>query len=195
MEIIAQRFDSALLNFGKLSIESVEEHLKLYQAYVANSNTILQTISSLESSTPGYTNIIGELHRRFSFEYNGVLNHEKFFEQFTGSPEPLTHSALLTQISEQWGSYESWKSAFITLAKTRGIGWAILYLDSSRNILHNTWVDEQHIGHLNSCDFIMGIDLWEHSFVRDYSPTGKAAYVTDAIDALDWSVILKRYLL
>ena len=70
--------------------------------------------------------------RRFSFEYNGIRNHEVYFSSLAGGAKPLdTSSPLKKLISENWGSFESWLIEFKALGMTRGIGWAVLYYDKS----------------------------------------------------------------
>ena len=76
---------------------------------------------------------------------------------------------------------------------TRGIGWAVLYYDRETKRLLTQWVDEQHLGHLNSCSPILMLDMWEHSFVADYQPSGKKNYVEDFFENLNWSVIENNF--
>ncbi|OGI83772.1 hypothetical protein A2997_01100 [Candidatus Nomurabacteria bacterium RIFCSPLOWO2_01_FULL_36_10b] len=174
-----------------ISQKNIEEHLKLYDGYVNNTNTILRLLD--DTSIDVY--IRDELSRRFSFEYNGMRNHEYYFSAIKEGPHPHDPSSKLgQQIIKQWGSYETWYSAFITLAKTRGIGWAILWWDPiEKNLVHN-WVDEQQIGHLNSCQYIIGIDMWEHAYVADYQPSGKTNYINDYFANINWTYIENHYI-
>jgi Fe-Mn family superoxide dismutase len=76
---------------------------------------------------------------------------------------------------------------------TRGIGWAMLYYDKKSSALVTAWVDEQHLGQLNGAAPILALDMWEHSFVADYQPSGKKQYVEDFFANLNWSVIKKNF--
>ena len=78
-------------------------------------------------------------------------------------------------------------------ASTRGIGWAALWYDPRDNRLLASWIDEQHIGELNGCTMILGIDMWEHSYVADYQPSGKKQYVEDFFANLNWEVIENNF--
>jgi len=69
---------------------------------------------------------------------------------------------------------------------TRGVGWAILYHDPITNRLLNSWIDEQHLGQLTGLSPILCLDMWEHSFVADYQPSGKKNYVEDFFVNLNW---------
>lgn len=173
-------------NLTGISAKNIEEHLKLYAGYVKNTNMILETIAS--GSVDGYA--LSEMQRRFSFEYNGMKNHEYYFSALAGGPTELpADSSLRTAIENQWGSWEAWIERMTTIASTRGVGWAVLYYDREAQLLVNGWVDEQHLGLLNSAQWIFGIDMWEHAFVADYQPSGKAQYIKDYLANVNWAVI------
>ena len=138
--------------------------------------------------------IITELNRRRSFEYNGIKNHEYYFADLSGEQIALDPSSILAQkINEKWGSFDGWRAEFEKIAMTRGIGWAVLSYDLESGILQNGWVDEQHLGQLNSAQYIIGIDMWEHSYVADYQPSGKKQYVADFLDQVSWGNAMERF--
>jgi Fe-Mn family superoxide dismutase len=82
---------------------------------------------------------------------------------------------------------------FKNLATTRGVGWAMLGYDKATDTLIQYWVDEQHFGHLTGVAPILALDLWEHSFVADYQPSGKKQYVEDFFKNLNWGVIEENF--
>lgn len=170
-----------------ISTKTVEEHLKLYSGYVKNTNLILEKITELNKDLDKNTYLLGEINRRFGFEYNGMRNHEVYFSSLEGGPSPITANGLLEKsIIETWGSYEAWLAEFKTIALTRGIGWAMLYYDRKENRLLNAWVDEQHLGQLQDCTLVLALDMWEHSYVADYQPSGKKTYIEDFFANLNW---------
>ncbi len=132
--------------------------------------------------------------RRFGFEYNGIRNHEAYFSSLEGGPMELSdESPLKRAISEEWGSFDTWLAEFKSIALTRGIGWAMLYYDRKDGRLLNAWIDEQHLGQLQDCTLILGLDMWEHSFVADYQPSGKKQYVEDFFKNVNWAVVGMRF--
>jgi Fe-Mn family superoxide dismutase len=166
-----------------ISAKNIEEHLGLYAGYVKNTNAILESLKRADDSDYARA----EMQRRFSFEYNGMKNHEYYFGALEGGAKELsTDVALHQKITEQWGSFNVWLDTFKKLSKTRGVGWAILYYDRDADLLLNVWIDEQHLGHLNSAQYIVGIDMWEHAFVADYQPSGKGQYIEDYLSNLNW---------
>jgi len=178
-----------------ISVKTIEEHIKLYQGYVKNANTIWELGSEFAKDDEKYGYASRELHRKFSFEYNGIKNHEYYFEQLEGGTQEISaESQFKKDIVAMVGSWEAFLEHFKkTATTTRGIGWMVVYYDRERKLLLTTWVDEQHLGHLNSCQFIFGIDMWEHSYVADYLPSGKKQYVEDYLANVNWSVVEKRY--
>src|SRR3989344_4337552 len=168
-----QKFEEKKFNIGELkgiSAKTIEEHLKLYSGYVKHTNLILEKIVELKADAEKNAYALGEVQRRFGFEYNGMRNHEVYFDSL-------------------WGSYEGWLAEFKAIALTRGVGWAMLYLDRKEHRLLNAWVDEQHLGQLQDCTLVLGLDMWEHSFVYDYQPSGKKQYIEDFFANLNWSKI------
>ncbi|KKT01042.1 MAG: Manganese and iron superoxide dismutase [Candidatus Nomurabacteria bacterium GW2011_GWF2_43_8] len=195
-----KKFEELKFNIGPLkgiSAKNVEEHLKLYTGYVKNANSVLEKIPEYE----GYTSqdvfapyVVNELHRRFSFEYNGMRNHEIYFESLSGGAYSLDEKSKLREaIMAEWGSFDLWLNRFKSIATTRGIGWAMLYFDKKENRLLNAWVDEQHLGQLQNCAPIIALDMWEHAFVADYQPSGKKQYIEDFFENLNWEVIEKNF--
>jgi Fe-Mn family superoxide dismutase len=176
-----------------ISGKTIEEHLKLYEGYVKNANGILDLLGKYSADPVTNAYVMGELGRRFSFEYNGMRNHEVYFASLEGGPAPLAdNSTLKKTIVAECGSFEAWLAAFKSLALTRGIGWAVLWYDRKDDRLLASWVDEQHLGQLNDCAMILALDMWEHSYVADYAPSGKKQYVEDFFANLNWEVVEER---
>jgi len=173
-----------------ISAQNIEEHLKLYSGYVKNTNNILDEVEKLSSENPNnHLYAITEMQRRFSFEFNGMRNHEYYFAGFEGGASEISEGDLKFMIEREWESFEKWLELFKALAKTRGVGWVNLYYDKTTDRLVNGWVDEQHLGHLNGLAPVLCLDMWEHSFVADYQPSGKGKYIEDFFANLNWKKI------
>lgn len=180
-----------------ISAQTIEEHLKLYSGYVKHANLILEKIAEMSAdpaSAEKNAYAINEMQRRFGFEFDGMRNHEYYFRHLEGGSQALADgSSLRAAIAEEWGSFEAWLARFKAIAMTRGIGWAILYYDPTTKRLVNSWVDEQHFGHLTGLSPILALDMWEHSFVADYKPSGKKNYVEDFLANLNWTTVESNF--
>ncbi len=176
-----------------ITATTITEHIGLYEGYVKHANLILEKIETLRGNIDSAYEL-SEARRRFGFEFDGMRNHELYFGALEGEAAPLNEaSKLFEKITNQYGLFAAWISDFKTLAKTRGIGWAILYYDKTTDSLFSTWVDEQHLGHLVGLTPILAIDMWEHSFVADYQPSGKGQYIDDYLAQINWAFVERIY--
>lgn len=194
-------FTEGKFNIGELkgiSAKTIEEHLKLYSGYVKNANFIIDKIAELspdpETATKNaYT--IGELRRRFGFEFDGMRNHEYYFEQLEGGKQidVTPDSKYMAQIIKDFGSFQAMSDQFKTLVMTRGVGWAMMYYDQTSDRLLLAWVDEQHLGHLTGLKVVLALDMWEHSYMLDYVPSEKGKYVEAFFNNINGEVLEKRF--
>ncbi len=175
-----------------ISRETIDLHLGLYAGYVKHVNVIHDKIAELKQDAEKNAFALGEVQRRLGFEFGGMKNHEAYFEQFVGGAQSLPESDLKTMLETQFGSMGAFLAQFKAIAMTRGVGWAMLYFDADAKQLVTTWVDEQHLGQLPNVDIVLSLDMWEHSYLRDYLPTEKAAYVEAFFNNLNWEVVTKR---
>ena len=178
-----------------ISAKTIEEHLKLYSGYVKNANLIqslIEMYGKVDDEGGKYT--LMEATRRFGFEFDGMRNHEIYFGHFEGGSTTLTTDGLLHQaIENEFNSFDAWITRFKTIALTRGVGWAILGYDRVSGRLVNYWVDEQQLGHLTGVQPILALDMWEHSFVADYQPSGKKQYIEDFFANLNWQTCEQNF--
>lgn len=190
-------FQAKKFNIPKLvgiSEKTIEEHLKLYEGYVKHANLIREHIEELAKESEKFAYELAELQRRFGFEFGGIKNHEYYFAALEGGPTTLSPKSSLREIlAHEWGSVDNFVNRFKAIALTRGIGWAKLVYDPQEKTLLTVWIDEQHLGQLPDTTTILALDMWEHSFVADYQPSGKKQYVEDFFKNLNWSVIEKNY--
>ena len=178
-----------------ISKKNIEEHLKLYAGYVKNTNLIIEKTAELMVDSEKNAFVLGELQRRFSFEFNGMKNHEYYFDSLSGGSTELTASgALRKAIEKEFGSFDAWLSAFKFLALTRGIGWAVLGWDHDAKQFVHIWIDEQHLGQLNGICWILGLDMWEHAYVYDYPTSEKKKYIDAFFENLNWEEIEKNFM-
>ncbi|MFM2357326.1 MAG: hypothetical protein RJA61_63 [Candidatus Parcubacteria bacterium] len=192
-----QKFEEQKFTIPELkgiSKKTIEEHLKLYAGYVKHANLIQEHIAELSKDSEKYAYELGEINRRFGFEFCGMRNHEYYFFSLENGPKPPSEAGELKKaIEKEWGSFDAWLARFKGVALTRGIGWAMLSYDKETNRLLTHWVDEQHLGQLVSTKPVLALDMWEHSFVADYQPSGKKQYVEDFFANLNWEMIEKFF--
>ncbi len=182
---------SHLIGMEGLGETLLKNHFTLYEAYVANTNRLLDTLADMvregKIGTPEYA----ELKRRMGFEFNGMRLHEYYFENL-GGKEPLNRSGKLgNKIKEDFGSVENWEADFRGTGSMRGIGWAILYQDNLTGKLMNEWINEHETGHLAGCTPLLVMDAFEHAYMIDYG-LKRADYIATFFKNIRWDVLEGR---
>lgn len=192
MEFTEKKFN--LPELKGISAKTIGEHLKLYAGYVKHSNLLLSKIDELATEAEKNAYALGEVQRRFGFEYDGMRNHEVYFDSLSNGPSEISQdSELYKSIVYLWGSFDAWLTRFKAIALTRGVGWAMLYLDIKEHRLLNAYVEDHQLGQLVGCVPVLALDMWEHAFVTDYQPSGKKQYVEDFFANLNWKKVEENF--
>lgn len=188
MEYHERSFD--LPDLKGISPEQIDAHLGLYSGYVSHVNKSREAIHAIENEQPYAAS---ELRRRFSFEFNGMRLHEYYFAQFEGGPKSADKNGpLASALSEKYGSVDAALEHIVTVAKTRGSGWCVVYWDPVDETPHTVWVDEHHHGILAGAPILIALDMWEHAYMVDYLPSEKGEYIERFFDNLNCDVVEQR---
>jgi len=170
----------------------VADHLKLYQGYVNNVNTLSDKLAALLAGGKERTPEYAELKRRFGWEFGGMRLHELYFGNLGGSGTPRLDSHVLKAIKDSFGSYEAWQKDFAATGAMRGIGWAVLYKDKVSGRLFNAWVNEHDGGQLAGCVPLLVMDVFEHAYITDYR-LERAKYIEAFMNAVEWEAADRRF--
>ncbi len=178
-----------------LSAKQIEVHLGLYTGYVKHVNLIREKIAELSKNNKEENQyLINELRRRFSFEFNGMRMHEYYFEQLeSGAMEQNDDSELAKASQEKYGGYENLEAHAREVAGSRGIGWVVVYYDPRGKTLHTVFVNDHEMGQLAGLPILLALDMWEHAFMVDYTPSEKSKYVDAFFTNLNWSIVEERF--
>ncbi len=187
-----------LPNLKGLSQKQIEVHLGLYDGYVKHTNILYETLKELEeSNAPQYA--IESVRRRLGFEFNGMRMHEFYFEQLEhGATDEARGGALDEIVSAKYGDFDKFLEIFKQVAMSRGIGWTILYMDKKQKNdadipeAHIAWVPDHELGQLADASVLLALDMWEHAYMVDYTPSEKAEYIKAFFENLNWEVVEKR---
>jgi len=196
MRYNARQFD--LSGLKGISDATLEQHFKLYEGYVAQTNGLIAKLSDLnkngggvdEKRMPEYS----ELKRRLGFEYNGMVLHELYFGNLRkhGDRAPARGSPFREAIDASWHSYQRWEADFTCVGKMRGVGWAICLQDPSSGRLSNHWITLHEHGNVAGFLPVVVMDVWEHAFLLDYSPSQRGEYINAFFANVNWRVVDRR---
>lgn len=180
---------SSLLGTPGFSDELLNNHFKLYQGYVKNTNNAQELMKKHGAGSYEY----GEIKRRFGWEFNGMRLHEYYFGNMANGGKEMPEGAdLAARLEKEFGSFDSWKEDFTKTGGMRGIGWVILTYDKDGDRLYNTWINEHDMGHLAGTSPLFVMDVFEHAFVTDYG-LNKADYIESFFKAADWEEVSRRF--
>lgn len=190
MSYVAKDY-SKLIGIEGLSETLLKNHFALYQGYVTNTNKLLDTLSQMVKEGKTEVPEFAELKRRLGWEFNGMRLHEYYFENLGGKGEINKTVRLYQKIIEDFGNYEIWEKDFKTVGTMRGIGWAILYQDTTNGRLINFWINEHDVSHPSGCNPILIMDVFEHAFMLDYG-IKKTEYIEVFFKNINWSAVEAR---
>ena len=192
MTYTAQNFDQ-LLGLKGFSDQLLQNHFKLYQGYVANTNKLLDALAAMEKEGKTAAPEYAELKRRFGWEFNGMRLHELYFGNLTKKKTGLSEkNSLHKKMVETFGSGQRCHDLFVETGKMRGICWVIMTYDPAAKKLFHLWVNEHDVGHLAGTVPLLIMDVFEHAFMLDYG-LNRADYIKAFIEAVDWDAVQKRF--
>ena len=179
-----------------LSPRALEAHLALYEEHVEAANRLHEQLAeypSMEELSARERLGRDGLVRRLSFEHNGVLLHEAFFEALGGGRgRPAANGRFSDCVDANFGGFEAWRQDVMELGATRGVGWVIACRSSGENRLINIWVDGHTDGLIPGFDPVAVFDLWEHAWLPDFKPGARQDYLRVLFDNIDWDVVESR---
>jgi len=184
---------SHLIGLPGFSDDLLNNHFKLYEGYVANTNKVIDSIIDLDKKGEHTNPCFAELKRRLGWEWNGMRLHELYFGNLTKEATGFSaDSSIGKKITEQFGSFESWDKYIRASGALRGIGWVVMYYDAVGDMLFCSWINEHDVGHPTGCIPLLVMDVFEHAFLTDYG-LKRADYIDAFMKAVDWEVVNKRF--
>ena len=172
-----------------ISDGQIEQHWQLYEAYVRNTNELLDELATAEPGTRHWA----ELKRRLGFEFNGMALHEYYFGNLAAGRPLRQKSALAEALAAGWGDFRTWREDFARTAAMRGIGWVILYDDPRAGRLFNWWVSDHEVNHPAGLTPILVLDVFEHAWMVDYAAGEKNKYVDAFLENIGWETAERRF--
>ncbi len=182
---------SKLIGMEGFSETLLKNHFTLYQGYVTNTNKVLDALGLMVKEGKTATPEFAELKRRLGWEFNGMRLHEYYFENLGGKDGIKKEGKLAKKMAEDFGDCAIWEKDFKGVGAMRGIGWAVLYQDSTNGRLINFWINEHDVSHPAGCNPIIIMDVFEHAFMLDYG-LKRADYIEAFFKNIDWSAAEAR---
>ena len=186
----AKKFD---LRTELLSNKNKRAHLELMEGYIETLNQISAQLDAVDRSTvsANYSEF-RSLKVDEAYNINASFLHGMFFENISDLQSQLTMDTLtFMRLERDFGSFDEWQKDFIACAMSARSGWALTVYNSHLNRFVNVVVDSHNQNVPVSSFPIIVLDMWEHSYYRDYL-RDKKTYIHAMMKELDWEVIEAR---
>lgn len=125
----------------------------------------------------------------------GFYNHSLFWEVMSPQGGGAPKGAIAAAIDASFGSFDAFKDAFATAAKTQfGSGWAFLCVqkDGSLDICGCPNQDNPLMPGVGCGGTpILGIDVWEHAYYLNYQ-NRRPDYVNAFFNVINWDAVNAR---
>lgn len=182
-----------LSGLNGISDATLETHFTLYAGYVKALNEVEERIASLgvagDADAPAHLDLV----RRHEFEQGGKILHELYFDNLErqgGEADAAGPFARL--VAECFGGMDAWRSDFLRLTKTRGIGWVVTLFDPARRRVSNRWIPLHSLGSEAGAKPLLVMDLWEHAWLLDYKPADKSKHADAFFENVSWGMVDRR---
>ena len=154
-----------------------------YGGAVKQLNLIEEQLAELDYAKAGGF-LINGLKREQLIAMNSMILHELFFDGLgeQSQPGPAVHEAIV----RDFGSFDRWRSEFISMGKALGggSGWVLLSWCPHDRRLVSQWASD-HCHTLAGGTPILALDMYEHSYHIDFGAKA-ASYVDTFMQVIRW---------
>ena len=176
-----------------LSEKNKKAHQELFEKYV---DTLNRVSAELDGANRADANSNHSTFRSLkideTFNLNGAFLHGLFFENISDPQSQLTMDSLtFMRLERDFGTFDAWQKDFIACAMSARSGWAVTVYNTFLNRYMNVVCDLQSLNVPFSAHPVIVLDMWEHSYYRDYL-NDKKAYIFAMMKELDWDIVEKR---
>lgn len=176
-----------------VSQKTKSAHTELYKGYIESLNKVSAELDSVDKSD------VNSRHSQFRslkidevFNLNATWLHELYFANcFDPHSEVTMDSMAFLRIERDFGSFEGWQRDFMACALASQNGWAVMGYHMFLKKYINMLVDG-HAGNIPVGFYpIIVVDMWEHSYYRDYL-NDKKNYLISQMREFNWIVVEER---
>ena len=171
-------------------------HGKHHQAYINNVNAALEgtgiDAKPIEEVLKNIKDVPEAKRQAVINNGGGHANHSLFWQIMGPNAGGEPTGALADAIKSELGGFDKFKEEFSKAGTTRfGSGWAWLVVngDKKLQVLSSANQDSPLMQGLTP---ILGMDVWEHAWIKDYAPSERAKYIEAFFANINWDVVNNR---
>jgi len=176
-----------------VSQKTKNSHTELYKNYVEALN---KTSAELDTADRSDANPRHSQYRSLKidevFNLNAAWLHELYFANcFDPHSEVTMDSMAFLRIERDFGGFEDWQRDFMACAMASQNGWAVMGYHMFLKKFVNMMIDG-HSGNVPVGFYpVVVVDMWEHSYYRDYL-ADKKSYLISQMREINWNVVEER---
>lgn len=176
-----------------LDAETVRLHHDCHHAaYVAGANSAMTELRRMADGKED-VNAAPCAMRKLAFNLGGHLLHCLYWHCISKDAKPLTDSALMEAITEQFGDWEGFERLFKAAAMgVQGSGWAILAVEQMSRRPVVLAVHRHQDAWVSGIRPILACDVWEHAYYLRYQ-NNRAAYVEAFMHHINWEWVARSF--
>lgn len=176
-----------------LDAETVRLHHDCHHAaYVAGANSAMAELRRIAAGKED-ANAAPCATRKLAFNLGGHLLHCLYWNCICSDSKPLSDSALVAAIAEQFGDFDGFVRLFKSAAiGVQGSGWAILAVEPMSRRLMVLAVHRHQDALVGGMMPILACDVWEHAYYLRYQ-NNRAAYVDAFMRHINWEWVAHRF--
>lgn len=177
-----------------LSQRTKDSHVALYQDVVGALNRTSAELDKCDRSAASSNHSDFRSHKLDeAYNLNSVWLHELYFANcFDPHSEIFMDSLAYMKLQRDFGTFEDWQRDFIACAMSCGEGWAVCGYNIFLQKYVNTFVSHHSNDVMVGLYPLIVIDMWSHSYYRDYM-TDKKSYLVAMMRELNWEIVEDRF--
>ncbi len=170
-------------------------HTKHHQSYINNLNNAITGTDAINTSLEDIIKNISKYSPTIRNNGGGHWNHAIFWKLLKINNGAIPKGKLLTQIQQDFGSFENFKVEFTKAALSRfGSGWAWLVISDGKLKVTSTPNQDNPLMDVAEVkgNPLIGLDVWEHAYYLKYQ-NRRNEFVENFWNVVNWEYVEQLY--
>ena len=175
-----------------LSDKTKASHTELYKGYVESLNKVSSELDSVSKDGDSNHSIWRNTKVDEIYNLNATWLHELYFANcFDPQSEVYMDSKAFMRLQRDWGSFEEWQKDFLATGIVSREGWVVCGYNVFLKKFVNTLIDLHSTNVMVGIIPVLVIDMWSHSYFKDYLKD-KKSYLVTMMREINWDIIEDR---
>lgn len=182
-----------VLKTEKLSKRTKEGHETLYKKHVDSFNKISSELDAANKhEADSYVSMYRALKMDECDNLNSIKLHELYFNNISDLASEISVDSIpFIKLSRDFGTFEDWQFDFLACCLSSREGWAMTVYEPYKGVYMNVCADGNAAGIPVGCIPVLVIDMWSHSYFKDYD-IDKKSYAVAMMKEINWDVVEAR---